>query len=501
MDGGPRPAPIIACAGAVSLGVALGIWVVLDPYATAALRVFLPLFFLGSHILALIPWELTAIAFALLGATALNLWVRRALRPSAASVFAVLFLVSMQTVAMHSVGPLDLSDVAVFGFVAWILLRRFQDDREVIIAPAVIWSVLLLTFEFLSVINGGLSALIGCSTLIKGILLALVLPNILRERHHIMFFLWTMISVTACSSVFAIVQEIVYLNTGVLLVGFALEEQSLKFLFEETSLGLFFRVTALNISYKHFSFLLTSSLLLALALYLYRPPSGKWARRLLLSGMAITLVALGLTFSTDAYLGLLAGLSLLLLARWRLLLVYGVPVAAAGLAVLVATDLGQDIISGIWSDIQWGEGRIRLQLARDGLYGFLNQDTWVGRGVNNSFKYTEHFLRWVVHNNIIAVAADIGVFGLLAFLIVIGQMAGRLAGECLRARDGETFAIALGMLAGVIAIMVSIQFHGLYVITVLWMYLGLTDAFLRTAVAPRDGPHDVGVESREGLRP
>lgn len=466
----------------VGIGLAVGAWVVLDPYLTTALRGLLPLFLSGQHVLALLPWELTlalTVPVVIVGGVAW--WLRRHC-PGESATFSVLFLVTMQTVAIHAFGPLDLSDIVVLGGVAWVLARRLLDDGRIIVPPSFMWSLLLVICAFLSAANGGTKSLLGSVLFIKSALLALLIPNMLRDRAQVAFFCWTLIAVTAASAVFAIIQEIVFVSTGELLVGFAVEAKSLRHLFEETSVGTLFRVTALNISYKHFSFLLASSLLLALSFYIFDRPTHGRPKQLLMPAIVLIAIGLGLTFSKDALLGTIFGLAILVFLRWPFALVPAAGSFAILLAVLVATGLGGELMRGLGADIHWGESRIRLQLARDGLYGVLNQETLIGRGVNNSARYTHNFNKWVPHNNVIAAAADIGVLGLVAFVTVMGQMLYRLLGAVVRAVDRSTRAIALGLLAGSLAILISIQFHGLYILTVLWMMLGLTDAFLRTTI-------------------
>lgn len=466
----------------VGIGLAAGAWVVLDPYLTSALRGLLPLFLAGQHVLALLPWELTlalALLVAIAGGVALAL---RRYCPGESATFSVLFLITMQTVAVHAFGPLDLSDIVVLGAAAWVLARRLLDNGRIIVPPSFMWSLLLVSCAFLSVANGGMKSLLGSIIFIKSALLALLIPNMLRDRAQVTFFCWALIAVTAGSAVFAIIQEIIFVSTGELLVGFAVEAKSLRHLFEETSFGTLFRVTALNISYKHFSFLLASSLLLALSFYIFDRPTHGAPRRLLVPAIVLIAIALGLTFSKDALLGTMCGLVILVLVRWPFALVPAAGGFAILLAVLIGTDLGGELMRGLGADIHWGESRIRLQLARDGLYGVLNQETLIGRGVNSSARYTHNFNKWVPHNNLIAAAADIGLLGLMAFLTVMGQMLYRLLASAVRAADRNTRAIALGLFAGSLAILVSIQFHGLYILTVLWMMLGLADAFLRTTI-------------------
>jgi O-antigen ligase len=440
---------------------------------------WLPFFLSGQHVLALIPWELTIALTAAVSLFVLVVWVIRRTRPSEAVTFSLLFLVTMQTIALHAFGPIDLSDVVVIGGVLWLLARRLLDNDRVLLLPSFMWSLPMLACAFLSVTNGGVNSLLGTIIFIKGALLCFLIPNILRERGHVVFFAWALVAVTAASAVFAIIQEIVFLTTGDLLIGFAMDVQSLRHLFEDTSFGRFFRVTALNVSYKHFSFLLLVALLLSVAIQVFDRPTGR-ARRRLTWAITLIAIALVLTFSKDALLGLAAGLALIVFLRWPLLVAPALGGGALLLAVLVGTGLGDDLMKALSADIHWGESRIRLQLARDGLYGVINQDTWIGRGVNRSARYTHNFNRWVPHNNLIIAAADIGVAGLMAFLVVIGQMIYRLIAACVRATDRQSFALALGLLAGSVAVLISIQFHGLYILTVLWMMLGLTDAFLNT---------------------
>ena len=165
---------------------------------------------------------------------------------------------------------------------------------------------------------------------------------------------------------------------------------------------------------------------------------------------------------------------MLLLARTLNLFQLAVGGAAVAL-LLLATDLGREVGDKIASDIGSGELRIRLQLARDGIEGIVNQYPWFGVGVNQSIRYTGDFNNWVPHNNLIVTAAETGLIGLATYLSLMAYLVYAAWRTWLQARAPEQSAIALGLLGAAVSVLVSLQFHGLYTVTMLWMLLALVE--------------------------
>ena len=398
----------------------------------------------------------------------------RALAARPAEVLLVAFVILFQTAALHTFGPVDANDLLVLGVAAGLLAQAVVAGRPLVISPGLILSLPVFAAIVLAATHAGPVGLLGGKQILKCILVVFVFTNLIRDPAALELAIRAVITVTAFSALVAILQELVFVTTG-FVATMNIEADSLRYLFEETPFGRMFRVTGLNTSYKHFTFFLTSGVLLTVSLLVAGGPRPAARRRWLWLAAGLMSAALVLTFSKDALLGLGAGLLLVLLLA-RTLNLFQLAVGGAAVALLLlATDLGREVGDKIASDIGSGELRIRLQLARDGIEGIMNQYPWFGVGVNQSIRYTGDFNNWVPHNNLIVTAAETGLIGLATYLSLMAYLVYAAWRTWLQARAPEQSAIALGLLGAAVSVLVSLQFHGLYTVTMLWMLLALVE--------------------------
>lgn len=90
----------------------------------------------------------------------------------------------------------------------------------------------------------------------------------------------------------------------------------------------------------------------------------------------------------------------------------------AGIAIYL-TGFLDDIFRAISADCHWGEYRIRLQLAREGIHGFIHRHPFIGVGVSDVYRYTSHYLHWAVHNAFIEAADAVGILGFFFLYCII----------------------------------------------------------------------------------
>ncbi len=211
-----------------------------------------------------------------------------------------------------------------------------------------------------------------------------------------------------------------------------------------------------------------------------------WRGRLLLVGLTVVLcAAIGFTFSRGAWIGLFAGVVVLIVLRPG----YFLPLAlAAGLFLIIFSPL---IISlrhvGVLSDSPSvtnifdttninGTGRIGFW--KDALRVIAEHPA--GTGLNT---YTTVIRQYPVawraypHNSYLQMAAEIGAVGLTVFLWFIWSFIWQTAGRIRRFRHDVTGALITGLLAGWVGVMVQsgldTTFYSVQLSRMLWLMMGL----------------------------
>jgi O-antigen ligase len=196
---------------------------------------------------------------------------------------------------------------------------------------------------------------------------------------------------------------------------------------------------------------------------------GVWARGLLASATGVMLMACVVTYSKGALLlGLPVGLAAVLLGgawrsrrRWPLWALAGLAVAGGvGLLLLVRTPRFADL-----TNFDAGTGFFRLKLWQSA-WNMLLDHPWFGVGPDN-FLYA-YRTRYVLpaawqelnlshpHNIVLDLGTRLGAIGLLAGLWALAGAIHR-AWQLLREGAADTWPLALGLLAGLLATLV----HGL----------------------------------------
>jgi O-antigen ligase len=189
-------------------------------------------------------------------------------------------------------------------------------------------------------------------------------------------------------------------------------------------------------------------------------------------------IALLLTFSKDGLLSLFIGLTFSIFLRWKKFILHGFACALIAGITLYLMGFLDDILKAISTDYHWGEYRIRLQLAREGILGFLNRHPFIGVGVSHIFRYTSHYLHWAPHNAFIEAAGAVGISGLFFYIVLLGYTFYNLIKVTLIAKSLEDIWISRGLFSGFIAYLVTIQFHPFFYERFTWLYMGIVNAYL-----------------------
>lgn len=235
---------------------------------------------------------------------------------------------------------------------------------------------------------------------------------------------------------------------------------------------------------------------LPLVLYLWRKPASLWSRALLMAATVFLMVTVGKTGSRGGFLGLLTvGGYLLLRLRGVSSLQRVTTVALLGvLLVTVASDKYFERISTILNvreDYNWsGKSETgRMEIWQRGLTYMADRPFFgVGAAAFGAaegtlspeavelHRYGRSFKWLAPHNSFIQIGAELGVGGLVLFIVLLAS-AFRTLGRLRRAPASEIAVLAQILTASLVAFVVTASFlsqaYSAYLYALLGMILGL----------------------------
>ena len=394
-------------------------------------------------------------------------------------VFVTSILLSSQLIAVTG-GRIEISDFTALGVLFLWLLSIFKDkEYKIILSP---WHILLFLFllsVLLSVFNGDLISLSKLPAVFKEIIIFFIMVNIIRNREIALFSLKIFFSVITFSAIIGILQEILFFFTGIELIGYVGEEIR-RYMWEITPLGLLMRVPALTSWYTILANFLLIGIVVGVNLILYSVLTGKKERLFLYMAVPLMSIALILTFSHSTMIVLLLAIIGSIFIRWRSLSIHFATIFLAGILLAYFSGFMTDFVEEPKRYLITEDVRVRIELLRDGLTGFFNRHPFIGNGMGTGFQYTSNVDHWAVHNNVVLIADELGLFGILAYGALFSVLIYRQVISILRLKDRKDKAVSLSLLIALIAYMVSIQAQAQYFDFFLLMYLGLMEAIIRT---------------------
>lgn len=456
------------------LGVLLGAVVVFDPLITTYfLRDFSWLHDL-PYLLSITAALTVGVVFAVrafmpaLGATVIHDYWR---------YFPLLYLVAHQFSGVTE-GPLDPTEVVTGVFILLFLtgLLIHRDQRFIStpfntlhLALAICFAVSLVSqFKPIDFFKN-----------FKYFVVFFLLVNFLPRQDMSRTFLKWLVIIAVPSAVFALVQEVVWLSTHIVLT--PVPPKELEIQIEEHFGVRIYRVGAMMVSYHALALYLATAVFLSISALLWRKEATLLRPRWLIVGLCVISPALLLTFSNPIYIALSVGLPLLLVTRWP---ARGVPLALAGglvgaLALVAAiaivpgnVDTAVDATRTVpKSEIE------RIRLDRDTMEGFLHGPYfWTGRGIGAGNRYTAHSRGWPAHNAFILVAAELGVFGLLVYLMIWGLFVARVVALNIMVTGGPYLFFVRALPAILFLFLAQLSFHGLYFDNLVWAIFAVVEA-------------------------
>lgn len=212
-------------------------------------------------------------------------------------------------------------------------------------------------------------------------------------------------------------------------------------------------------------------------------------RGLLAFMVLIDTLCLYLTYSRGSMAGLVAGVGVLALVRYRKLI--PLMVVAGGLLLLLpqTQDYVQHFLEGI--QLQDLATLMRLGEYKDALI-LIGRHPWIGVGFVST---PETSLYIGVSNVYLLIAEEMGLVGLGAFLLILGLFFQQvwLAWPSLRQQEGLE-SILLGLAASVVGILVGglldhyfFNLNFPHSVSIFWLYLGLAMASIHLGTEPTSG--------------
>ena len=202
--------------------------------------------------------------------------------------------------------------------------------------------------------------------------------------------------------------------------------------------------------------------------------------------LGLDLLALYLTYSRGSLLGLVAGLALIALLRYRRLLWVGL----IGLVLFLLLPPTQAYVARFVEGFQLQDRATLMRLGEyKDAFALISRYPVLGVGFAGS---PDADLYVGVSNLYLLMAEEMGIVGVATFLIVIGGFLGSLWRAWLRGVDAGLEALLLGLGAAVTGVMVGGVFdHYLFNLvyphmsTLFWIYLGLGMSVTLVARAER----------------
>lgn len=460
------------------IGCIFGLFIVLDPFFASLMANRIDLTIAGTNAFKLYPYELSTLVFLFVLVLPLIKKLVTRIAFNFEKSFLVLFLIGVQTRSLTTLGRIDLIELLLIIFLFVLLLNSIVKYEKFKVTVLDLLNLLFIFSVFLSAVIGGVgSFLSSLITMIKFLLIVFLIVNSIKNEDTLIFFLKWLVIVTTISSIIGIVQEAIFVRLGIPITGFFVDKDSMRFMFEETSFGTLMRVPAFFMTYKPLSFFLNTAMLIVFNYFIYKGPFDLKKRLILISSFLLMFIALLLTFSTDGLLSVCIGLILSVLIWRPNLIVHGFLLILIAMIAIYVFNFADDIQSALSAQIRWGEQRIRLQLAREGILGFVHRHPWVGVGIRNGDKYTGHFYGWPAHNAFILAADEIGVLGLFFYSALLCYTLSNLIKANLVVQEISDKWIPTSLLSGFIAFLITIQFHPFFIEKFTWMYMGVVQAY------------------------
>ena len=379
--------------------------------------------------------------------------------------FLVMLAVASQVGGIN-VGPIDMLDIVTLLAVLALFSELALAPATPLLSPALILFglfFLLMDIPYLAQM-GVATFFIGFIKLFKTILLAFVLVNLIRNEDDIRFFIRVVIIVAVISALIGIAQSAAYFLGG---YAFTLMDD-VDEAFKPTPLGYVLRASALCPTAQF----LSSFLLVSMPLFLWKfmESESGWSRRMLVTGLAVVLTGIVLTWNYGAIMTAGSMLVLAPFIMWPNRIIHLI-IGAAFLSVLF-------YYTGIFEwmyDNSLGDSGVIKGVSQRQTLLLLGMETlarnpWFGTGLDGFSYYTHYIFHRPVHNAGVQIWVELGFLAFIGFIAMILIL---LTQTFILAFTGNSminrlFRMLLLCLIGLIQLMFSEPFMNSQIV---WFYL------------------------------
>jgi O-antigen ligase len=451
----------------IILGIFIGLLITIDPIITIWADSITELNIFGHDLLKLYPFEVTSILFlTIILIMTVYLYLKSRIYPMKDKILIALIIASPQFKSL-SIGFIEVTDIFILFFFTLWLIDVNKEDRFVLNTPLQLLVLLLVFSSTLSVINGGIESLLILLRLFKTIVYSFILISLIRNRDDFIWLFRSLFILLALSSLIAILQEVLFLTTGMLVVG-KVSASALDLMFQNTFLGFILRAPAFFGYPQAFARTLAFTIPVLLLFLLDAGMRRYFNIRSYLICLSLMSVAIFLTYSRPSWIGAIVGVAIFTYIKKPSLLIH------FAIAILIVITLG--LITGLAGDVQkvvyeeiklGGDLQDRLTLAKESLEK-VDRHLLIGAGLGKGARYTANVHNWPAHNGFILSIVNTGLIGFVLYSLSFVYIYIRML-TIIFHKDDITRVISLGMLSGVSGYLIAIQFmtgfmdHGYFI--------------------------------------
>ncbi len=374
-----------------------------------------------------------------------------------------------------NIGPADpFYGFLSLGLMLWIIKILVYNRRLAPPSPTVIAGLLLMAFAVVSCRRLGFiqASVRGIFTIFLNLIFISMVMNHARTEQKLRKFIDLAIAAAVFSSVIGIGQWLLWRVTGIVVIGSDIPEQS----WEITPLGLMFAANGLGRNANHFGALLAWPC--AMAFYLGLSPAIERRQQLLYRiAFCITFIAVILSLAKIGWIGLFVCFILAPyflkrnISTWyTFLLIFALFLALLGGIHNVVIDMVTALNTGSLGERYTNYG-LAVQVFREypltgvGLYTFAD--------------YPENLSRFPVHNAILQVFTEVGVFAGLAYCFILGSLYVRLILLIRRPLSPLQRAFVHALLLAHVELFIHVQMELMAYFSSVWLLMGLSECALR----------------------
>lgn len=421
-----------------------------------------------------LPYALSGIVVLVAGLITLLIYHADRIWDKQFSILLVLIVFSLHTMAL-GIGPLNPLNIGiVLTFAAW-LLYRFATPDDPIQSPAFTsLTILFIGCALLSALGRSITDVIGgLFVLLPKLVMVLMLIDIIRTRQDIKLILRAFMVSSVIAGCIGIVQLLAYVFLHWEL--HLMEPEAPLYI---TVMGLpLLRASGLEHTPQGYALpLLVASILLVYHIC-YVVEGWKRISPTLLLSLVCLLAGLTFSFVRGHWISGVATLLVLpIIARphktlqWiGILLLLAIITMPSGILIVAYQKMEEFTSTNVL---------VRLDLLQAG-FEILAEHPLNGVGIGNFAPYSPTVERYPIHNSIMQVASEMGLPGLLTFLVILIYVPVRLLRSLGSAKDITAKHALKSLLVGYVALFIAIQSDPMAYSEFLWFYLALVESATR----------------------